>query len=36
MIYVGIDIYKKTNTSRAINSEGEVVHRSTVSSVESG
>jgi transposase len=36
MIYIGMDIHKKTTTFCALDSDGKVVHRGTVSSVEAG
>jgi transposase len=36
MIYIGMDIHKKTTTFCALDSDGKVVHQGTVSSVEAG
>jgi transposase len=36
MIYVGMDVHKKTTTFCALDSEGKVVRRGTVESLESG
>ena len=36
MIYVGMDVHKKTTTFCALDSEGKVVRRGTVDSVETG
>ena len=36
MIYIGIDVHKKTTTFCALDSDGKVVRRGTTDSTESG